>query len=161
MEWQEICDSPLFRDLPFKVETNRWGHIEMTPASNEHGLYQAQLVERLAALGRGGHPITECSVQTSAGVKVADVAWASNEFFRLYGRANPYPAAPEIVIEILSPSNTEAEMAEKKELYFARGAREFWTCAKSGGLRFCDNRQELAGSRIIPGFPAQVNIDFA
>ncbi len=28
MQWQEICDSPLFNDLPFKFETNRWGKIE-------------------------------------------------------------------------------------------------------------------------------------
>ena len=31
-----------------------------------------------------------------------------------HGIANPYPEAPEIVIEILSPSNTLAEMEEKK-----------------------------------------------
>ncbi len=24
MQWQEICNNPLFRDIPFKVETNRW-----------------------------------------------------------------------------------------------------------------------------------------
>ena len=161
MEWQEICDHPQLRDLPFKVETNKWGHLEMTPASNEHGLYQALIVQWLAKLGTDGHAITECSVLTSAGVKVADVAWAGNDFFKRHGRANPYPEAPEVVIEILSPSNSQAEMDEKKELYFARGAREFWTCGQVGKVRFFDNRRELQNSERIPGFPRDIVLDFA
>jgi len=32
VEWQEICDNPLLRDPPFKVETSRWAHIEMEVA---------------------------------------------------------------------------------------------------------------------------------
>ena len=75
MDWQEVCDNPLFNDLPFKVETNRWGHIEMTPASNGQGLYQARIIEWFAKLDTQGHALAECSVQTSQGVKVADVAW--------------------------------------------------------------------------------------
>jgi len=38
MNWQEICEHPTLRELPFKVETNQWGKIEMCPASNEHSL---------------------------------------------------------------------------------------------------------------------------
>jgi hypothetical protein len=38
MRWQEICDHPCLRDLPFKLETDRWGHIVMSPASNRHSL---------------------------------------------------------------------------------------------------------------------------
>jgi Uma2 family endonuclease len=161
MEWQEVCDHPQLRDLPFKVETNKWGHLEMTPASNEHGLYQALIVQWLARLGAGGHAVTECSVHTSAGVKVADVAWAGNDFFKRHGRANPYPEAPDIVIEILSPANHQAEMVEKKELYFARGAREFWTCGQDGKVHFFDNLGELQSSGLIPEYPGRIEIDFA
>jgi Uma2 family endonuclease len=35
--------------------------------------------------------------------------------------------APEIVIEVLSPSNTTAEIAERRGICLANGAREFWT----------------------------------
>jgi len=161
MDWQEVCDNPLFENLPFKVETNRWGHIEMTPASNEHGLYQARIIEWLAKLNTQGHALAECSIQTSGGVKVADVAWGTAGFFQRNGRANPYLESPEAVVEILSPSNTIAEMEEKRELYFARGAKEFWVCGQDGTMRFFNNRGELSKSALVTAFPRKIDIDFA
>ncbi len=160
MQWQEICDNPLLRDLPFKIETNRWGKIEMSPASNEHGLYQALLVQWLGRAISDGLSITECSVQTSDGVKVADAAWASTDFLRRHGVANPYPEAPEIVVEILSPSNSAEEMALKQDLYFARGAREFWLVERDGRLRFFGKHQEFERSALAPTFPAKLETPF-
>ncbi|MEI2772349.1 MAG: Uma2 family endonuclease [Candidatus Competibacter sp.] len=160
MHWQEICDSPLFRDMPFKLETNRWGQIVMSPATNQHGLYQARIIRWLAKLLDGGEPLAECSVQTTEGVKVADVAWGSVAFFKRNQRANPYLEAPEILVEIVSPSNTIEEMNLKKELYFACGAQEFWLCDASGNLRFFDRESELAASRLTPRFPASIEIDY-
>lgn len=161
MNWQAICDNPAFKDMPFKLETNQWGKIELSPASNEHGLYQALLIEWLVKLGEGGRPISECGIQTSQGVKVADVAWGSYAFFRQNKRQNPYQESPEIVIEILSPSNSAQEMLEKKELYFARGAMEFWMCGNDGKMRFFNNHEELLCSTIIVSFPNTIEIDFA
>jgi Uma2 family endonuclease len=34
--------------------------------------------------------------------------------------------APDLVVEVLSPSNTAAEMDDKQKLCFANGCREFW-----------------------------------
>ncbi len=161
MNWQAICDNPLFQDLPFKFETNRWGRIVMTPASNRHSRYQGLIAKLLDRLLPDGEAIPECSIQTADGVKVADVARASADFLRRHGVANPYPEAPEIVIEILSPSNTLAEMEEKKELYFARGAREFWICEEDGGMRFYNNHAQLTASALAPGFPERVELPFA
>lgn len=161
MNWQELCDSAAFNDLPFKVETNQWGKIEMTPASNEHGLFQVLIIESLIRLGQQGRPLVECSVQTSQGVKVADVAWASYGFFQRNKRQNPYMESPEVVIEIISPSNSRAEMNQKKKLYFAKGAQEFWLCDKKGKLAFFNVHGQLAKSLVIQGFPQQISIDFA
>ncbi len=161
MNWQAICDNPVFRDIPFKVETNKWGKIELSPASNEHGIYQALLIEWLVKLGDNGRPISECGIQTSQGVKVADVAWGSYEFFKKNKRQNPYPESPEVVIEILSPSNTQSEMLEKKELYFAKGAKEFWLCGSDGCMKFFKHDEELGESRLINNFPNKIEIDFA
>lgn len=36
------------------------------------------------------------------------------------------PGLPELVIEVLSPSNTVSEMLEKEEMCLSSGAREFW-----------------------------------
>lgn len=150
MQWQEICDNPLFNNLPFKFETNRWGKIVMSPATNRHGFFQALIVERLLKLAPSGHCVTECSIQTTDGVKVADVAWASIEFLRRHGIANPYPETPEIVVETLSPSNTLAEMEQKKELYFAQGAKEFWICQEDGLMRFYNAQDRLESSQLAP-----------
>jgi Uma2 family endonuclease len=160
MNWQEICEHPTLRELPFKIETNQWGKIEMCPASNEHGLYQALLISWLARLSDTGRPISECSIKTPKGVKVADVAWGSFEFFKKNKRNNPYLESPEIVVEIISPSNTVAEMQEKKNLYFNVGAREFWLCDQ-GIIRFFNKNNELECSELIKNFPNYLELNFA
>ena len=160
MNWQEICDNSLLQEIPFKIETNQWGKIEMSPASNEHGLYQVLIIEWLLKLAEGGRPISECSIQTPKGVKVADVAWGSYDFFQKNKRSNPYQESPEVVIEILSPSNTLAEMKAKQELYFGQGAKEFWVCDQ-GNMMFFNRHQVLKLSEIIMNFPVYLEIDFA
>jgi Uma2 family endonuclease len=161
MQWQQICDNPLFRDMPFKFETNCRGQIVMSPATNQHGLYQARIVRWLSTLLTGGEPLVECGIQTAEGVKVADVAWGSTAFFKRNCRANPYQEAPEIVVEILSPSNTTEEMNEKKQLYFAIGAQEFWQCDSTGNLDFFNRDGVLSASRLAPLFPVSIESDDA
>jgi len=153
MSWAEICCNSVLKDLPFKIQTDKWGHIVMSPATNEHGMYQARLVTLLSRLLNFGIIISECSIQTSEGVKVADVAWASDAFIQRNRGKNPFPEAPELCIEILSPSNTLAEMEEKKELYFARGAKEFWICDKNGNMLFHKNTGALEKSELVSPFP--------
>ncbi len=36
MEWREVIEHPSLKNLPFKIETNEWGQIEMTPTSHAH-----------------------------------------------------------------------------------------------------------------------------
>lgn len=160
MDWQEVCAHPALKDLPFKLETDRWGHIVMSPASNRHSLLQGEIQALLRCHAESGVAFPECSVATAAGVKVADVAWASTDFLRRHGAANPYPEAPEILVEVLSASNTRAEMDEKKELYFARGAREVWICEGDGAMRFYSNHAQLECSGLVPAFPLRVSLPF-
>ena len=158
MNWTEICVNPVLKELPFKIQTDKWGHIVMSPASNEQGMYQAKMVALLSRLLEKGVIITECSVQTREGVKVADVAWASDDFIARNRGKNPFREAPELCVEILSPSNTMMEMDEKKELYFARGAKEFWICDKNGNITFHKNTGEIHCSELAGIFPNRVLI---
>lgn len=160
MNWQQICNNPAFNDLPFKFETNEWGKIEMSPASNTQSIYQGLLISWLNKLGQKGWAFPECSVQTTKGVKVADVAWASIDFFKRNKSRNPYLESPEIMIEVISPSNTKAEMVQKKQLYFAKGAREIWLCDQQGKMSFFNAEYELESSVLMPDFPHAVEIDF-
>ncbi len=156
MNWQEVCDNPLLKDLPFKIELNEWGQIVMTPASNKHGHYQSKIIRYLGQKISAGDLIAECSVQTPEGVKVADAAWVSDQFLKAHGYHTPYMQAPELCIEILSPSNTPEEMQHKMQLYFKAGAKEVWLCDESGQLRFFGPGGESDRSRLFPNFPAQL-----
>ena len=126
MEWSEVLDNPSLRDLPFKIELNKFGKLLMSPASNEHGRIQSRLAAALLNKLPKGEVITECSIQTSDGVKVADVAWLSEMFVGEFGFLTPYPKAPELCIEIVSPSNSNIEIQNKVDLYLAKGAIEVW-----------------------------------
>ncbi len=154
MTWDEICEDPNLRDLPFKVETNQRGQIVMSPARSRHGEYQHEVGALLRQFLPHGRVVVECPIQTSAGVRVPDVAWTTPE------RRQPviYTLAPEICVEVLSPYNDEEEMAEKRALYFEAGALEAWICTEDGKMTFHRSAGPLPRSQICPGFPTQIEI---
>lgn len=58
--------------------------------------------------------------------RAADVAFVSNS---RYENSDPYQhliGAPELVVEVLSPSNTAAEILEREQLCLENGSLEFW-----------------------------------
>ncbi|RPI45810.1 MAG: Uma2 family endonuclease [Betaproteobacteria bacterium] len=122
--YRAMCDDPRFANIPGKLELDTWGRIIMSPASNYHGNLQARLVERLQALG--GQRFVEASVLTPIGLLVPDVAWASTEFLASHGNETPFTTAPELCIEVASPSNSLKELNEKVAAYLAAGATEAW-----------------------------------
>lgn len=143
MEWQQVIENPFLKDLPFKIELNKWGKILMSPASNNHGIRQYEVAKIIDTSKQSGKIIIECSIQTPEGVKVADVAWASNEFITSHGDKTPYNTAPEICVEIVSPSNSKAEMNEKIKLYLNQGAKEVWLCNQKGVISYFTKDGEI------------------
>lgn len=131
MQWADVLKNPWLQNLPFKIELNRWGRIEMSPASNQHGAMQVDIATELRKR-RGGKVLVECSIQTTDGVRVADVAWISNKRLQTLGWTTPFPSAPELCVEIMSPGNTWAEMHMKAGLYLEAGATEVWVVAPDG-----------------------------
>jgi Uma2 family endonuclease len=132
--WHEVLNDPSLRDLPYKIETDRGGQLIMSPAKNVHAFYQGRVAELLKRC-LGGHVFAECSIGTPEGVKVPDVAWCSNDFLSKYGFVDPYSVAPEICVEIKSPSNAESELMAKVRLYLDAGAHEVWLVDAKGGVR--------------------------
>lgn len=92
--YRAMCEDPVYEKVPGKVELDRWGRILMTPAAYYHGVLQGRLV-RLLQLALGGEASVEAPVVTSAGLFVADVAWASAEFASRHGGDDPLTQAPE------------------------------------------------------------------
>ncbi len=146
LRWNEVCRDPSLQDLPYKIELNAWGKVEMSPASNRHGRLQAVLAAELMRLLPGGLVIAECSIMTRIGIRVPDVIWASAGFMRAYGEITPYTHAPEICVEIVSPSNVVAEIQEKTAAYLAAGAVEVWIVSEDAGTRYFSSGGESAAS---------------
>lgn len=146
LRWSAIVNDPVLRNLPYKIELNAWGKIEMSPASNRHGRLQGSIAAELIRQLPDGILITEASILTDIGIRVPDVAWGSAEFMQAFGESTPYPRAPEICVEIVSPSNAEAEIREKTRAYLAAGAKEVWIVTEEGGVRFFGAGGELGST---------------
>ena len=150
MQWSDVIDNPLLQSLPFKIELNRFGNILMSPASNEHGRIQMKVGNTIMNKAPKGEVIAECSIQTSDGVKVAGVAWASAEFIDAFAYKAPYPKAPEICVEIVSPSNSTVEISGMVELYLAKGAIEVWIVYEDDRIDFFTHTGVIEKSQIVP-----------
>jgi Uma2 family endonuclease len=160
MQWAEVVKDPSLRNLPYKIELNAYGQILMTPHWPIHSEIQSVLQDELGRRLKGGRAVQEYAIQTSAGVRVADVVWRTDERWsriREVG-ALPAPIAPEICIEVQSRSNSPAEMIEKRALYFEAGAMEVWVCNEAGELRFFDPSGELDRSILVPSFPLKIQV---
>lgn len=157
MQWKDVVADPRLQDLPFKIETNEWGQIVMSPTRLQHGNYQTRIAVLLTAqLGEAGEVVTECAIQTRMGTKVADVAWFSAERWEQVKDEYDSPIAPEICVEILSPSNSSGEIEQKRTLYFERGASEVWICDVGGAMTFYTAHRAVVTSALVPDFPANI-----
>ncbi|MBI4657332.1 MAG: Uma2 family endonuclease [Verrucomicrobia bacterium] len=135
--WAELLADPELAKFEGRIETDRHGHILMSPPpAPNHGSLQSEIVYLSRTHMLHSRIITECPISTADGVKAADVAWASPECLRELGDLACFPRAPEICVEVLSPSNTEAEMQEKMALYFDASAQEVWFCGEFGVMSF-------------------------
>jgi Uma2 family endonuclease len=162
MTWEDIVADRSLRDLPYKIETNRHNKILMSPASAWHGNFEYEVGKILGSLLPLGKIINEAPVRTSEGVRVADVGWMSRDRWTPQRRAIALDTAPEICVEILSPSNCREEMLEKMTLYFAKGAEEVWLCDEDGKMEFFTSRsapKPVTSSVVCPSFPPQIEVD--
>ena len=157
--WEMVLADPSLAGLEQRFETDRHGHLIMTlPPGPAHGTRQFE-IGRLLHHYHGGKVVTECPVNTPDGVKAVDVGWFSMERFKEAFDSRCFLQAPEICVDVISPSNTRAEMTEKIALYFEAGAEECWFCEEDGRMRFfAAPTIELAASAACPGFPAMIPI---
>ena len=158
--WSRALRDPSLRDLPYKIETNEYGQIVMSPVKLKHGRFQSRIAVLLAEIvqrSRGG--AVGYAIETRKGVKVPDVVWISRErSAQIPEDAEASTIAPEICIEVLSESNTRAEIDEKKQLYFEYGALEVWTCDTKGRMRFYGPAGERSASELAPAFPPRIDL---
>jgi Uma2 family endonuclease len=102
-------------------------------------------------------------------IRIPDVAFASWDC--LPGRKipeEPMPTlAPDLAVEVISESNTPAEMKRKRGEYFASGVRVVWQVepklrrisvfTPEGTIAVFDASQRLDGGDILPGFVLELS----
>jgi Uma2 family endonuclease len=160
MTWQEILDDPALNRLEFRIESDRWGNVVMSPPpSSWHADHQTEIAMLLQKLMRDGRPLCECPIQTGEGVRACDVAWVSWERRAAAPHDPVYTIAPEICVEVQSPSNSLRQILERKEWFFEAGAEEFWHCDAQGRMHFYHATGPLEQSNLCPEFPNVVTID--
>ncbi len=156
--WEELCADPALQDLPYRIELNGLNQIVMSPLYFRHGRSQAEICTLLTNLLPQGRASVESAVMTSDNVKVPDVIWATHEFIRQHADAYALPTAPDICVEVLSPTNRAAEIDQKRALYFESGAREVWICGLKGEMEFYAPAGALERSALCPEFPARIEV---
>lgn len=147
VRYEKLCDDPCMAKVPGKIEIDVWGRVMMTPPpAYKHGLVQGRLVQLLGGL-RDGQVGVETPIATSAGLFSADITWSSDAFVRAHAREIALQQAPELCIEVVSPSNSRKELTDKRDAYLASGAKEVWIVyPKSKRCEFFDRRGKLQRS---------------
>ena len=131
MTFAEFAQLP---DSNAKRHELRHGELfTVSPPKHDHYLVQRRLrrlLETAAVAGEvnAGEVDIEMSFRAlpEHEYRVADVAFVSAERWRQIPVNGNMPGAPDLVIEVLSPSNTVAEILDKRALCLENGSREFW-----------------------------------
>jgi len=113
----------------FRLELHNGEVVKVTRPKQLHLKLQKRMMGIFdKALGSRGDACIEVPFRPSPEheLRVADVAWTSSERYENIDEDDNLQGAPEIVVEILSRSNTASDMVVKRELCLSRGCEEFW-----------------------------------
>ncbi|XWK87935.1 MAG: Uma2 family endonuclease [Phormidium sp.] len=114
----EIIDGELF-----VTRAPNWRHQEVC------GNFYSELRNWILETGLGRVAIAPGIIFSDADNVIPDVVWASNErLAALLDEAGHLTAAPELIIEVLSPGteNQRRDRELKLKLYSTRGVQEYW-----------------------------------
>lgn len=160
--WSVLCADPFYASLDHRIETDAHGNVIMSPPpAFDHSRRQGEVMKLLMEHApSSGEALPESPVSTSGGVKAIDVIWISKERLNRAITGDVLTIAPEICIEVLSPSNSRSEIDEKRRLYFESGADEVWICGLDSRMRFFaaadPDGEPLTVSAICPDFPQRL-----
>ena len=147
---------------------------KMPPAGFEHGICAAEIGSRLNVYVRTHQLGYVCGAET--GFKIAqnpdtvrapDAAFVRQESIERQGIVKGYwEGAPDLAIEVISPGDTYAEVAEKVEEWLAAGCAMVWVLnprretveVYRAGEDFIvlHATDTLDGGDVVPGFQCQV-----
>jgi Uma2 family endonuclease len=148
------------------------GTLVEKPVGWDEAIIAANLILELGTfvrsrgLGVVSGPDSTLRMASTGGVRLPDVAFVAAE--RLPKTRTPIPTlAPDLAVEVLSKSNTRAEMAQKLREYFGSGTRVVWFIdptsrtvsvynAPGDPTRVLTESDALDGEQVVPGFSMPV-----
>jgi len=168
-------------DMPhsgMRLELIRGEVRTMPPAGYEHGAMSMRFW-RIAQFVEANNLGTCCTAET--GFRLArnpDTVRAPDFAFVSKARTPPdglpkkfFPGAPDLAVEVLSPSDTTDEVDEKVLDWLQGGCRAVWAVDprlrtvtiyhSPTEIRICTSDGELADDTIVPGFRCKVSDLFA
>jgi hypothetical protein len=155
--WRQLADNPVVAAIPCKVELSEKGAIEVSPPTIRHAFIQGFLTRELARQRPDGTTLPECPVETDIGMRVPDVVWVSPELMERHRNEKEFRVAPDLCVEVLSPTNTRIEIAEKTAAYLAAGAKEVWIVDEDGVPEIHTSAGRASASTLgveLPRLPA-------
>ncbi len=157
--WAEVLADPQWNGTRGRIETNAFGQIILSPPpGGPHSSRQSQISYELR-VRLGDKTVTEAPVSTADGVKGLDVGWYSPQRYNEVRGQVAFEIAPEICVEVMSPSNTDLELQHKRVLYFDAGAIECWQCGTTGEMSYYHAvapNTPTSHSKLCPSFPQQI-----
>lgn len=153
----------------YRVELVRGRIVREPRPGAEHGWLTGQLVERIGSFARQrglGIVVTETGFLMSVDpptVRGPDAAFIAAENLPTEDIPKGFwTTAPDLAVEVVSPSNTAAEIQEKVLEYLASGSRLVWVVDPATrtvaayrsreDIRLLTEGDVLDGADVLPGF---------
>ena len=125
----------------------------MTPAASPKHMEVGFSLALALRTSLGGKAFQEGAIATLQGVLTADVVWCSPDYVArhqdVFSEGVPaMPEAPEICVEVVSPSNALPKLKQKLDAYLAAGAIEAWIVLGDLSIRIFDKDGERSESQF-------------
>ena len=153
--------------------------VRMSPTGATHGAVSARVAWLLVEYVEAHRLGVVCGAETGFilrrhpdTVRAPDVSFVSKDRVAAAGQPESYwPLAPDLAVEVLSPSDRRADVQAKLEDYFRAGSRLVWVIdpsartvvvhrSPSDSTRLTE-ADELTGGTVLPGFASPVRRLFA
>lgn len=160
-----------------RYELVRGKLVEMTPVGPRHGRIALRLARRLdefVEAHRLGYVMVEtgfCLACQPDTVRAPDVSFLSVKRLPPEDHEGFVPGAPDLAVEVISPTERDADVQDKVMDYLTHGTQLVWVVRPrqrtvtvyrpDGTVRVLQETDTLEGEAVIPGFTLPLKTLFA
>ncbi len=120
------------------------------------GLFISKIVDFFSENLNGGRLVFNAPVETLDGIRVVDVGWISNARLQTLRTEPTWSAAPDIVVNFVSPRLSEFHADNARHLLVKSGARESWVVWPTGVIRrYCP----ISTQPILEQIPEKLDLN--